>query len=813
MKKTGSLKTVLTVAVLPIVILSISLAGKEIAERHTVAQEAKQLKKIISILPEIGDLVHALQAERGLTSGYLSSGGKKQSAELKNQRAVSDSLAALFATALKTVPLEKYPAQFDSNLTAIATVTNVLQTTREKTDSQGILAAEAVGNYSSQIDTILTTIGSLSMLSPVTEQAEDLTAFTALLRMKEGVGIERATVNGALAAGTFSIPMYQKLISALNSQKENGALFSLHHDEAAGSLSDAISSDLSKEIRAIETAILAFGPGVPLAVSVTPEQWFTLITKKIDGLKEFEIKQVEYLEQEITDVIQSAQHAIVSTIILILVLLSISVGAVFFVLRELTEFIKKTVYCMNEMAQGIYEPQFAVATIITEFETIGKTLGQFQEELKKQKTLRDEQIVLMRKNGEMQEQQIAFESETAKKLSDEAHGHLRSIVAVAMRVNRSAISMGVSSNDVQQISESAQALAAANEELSVTIKDIADLSGRSSQLTSSTLDQVNGAKQTVSQAADMMTTISRSVDTVSGRIDSLVSAVTTITTMINDIEEIAEQTNLLALNATIEAARAGQAGKGFSVVAGEVKNLAGQTREVTNAVRAGMVTLSEEMNQITASIHQSVDSVESGKNSVLAINDEFVRIHESTQAVSLSMDEITVLLGQQEEAISEISHSTITMADNASSVVTKNVTVLDNLEYATKSIDERIAIFANLGTDKALIEIAKNDHIKFKKRIIDTLLNRDSWKSADVSDHHHCRLGKWYYSVGQEKFGGSTLFRKMEVAHEQVHGITREILKHIELNERPQAHEKIHHLERYSEEVIAILDEFSKQVS
>ncbi|PLX39211.1 MAG: hypothetical protein C0606_01335 [Hyphomicrobiales bacterium] len=139
--------------------------------------------------------------------------------------------------------------------------------------------------------------------------------------------------------------------------------------------------------------------------------------------------------------------------------------------------------------------------------------------------------------------------------------------------------------------------------------------------------------------------------------DRLVAAANEIGGIVQVINDIAEQTNLLALNATIEAARAGEAGKGFAVVASEVKALAEQTakstieintqvseiQSATKASTASLSTISEAFLQVRATIEQAADSVEGQREATNAFGSIIDATNQSMQVVAQRIEEISGL--------------------------------------------------------------------------------------------------------------------------------------------------------------------------
>lgn len=164
--------------------------------------------------------------------------------------------------------------------------------------------------------------------------------------------------------------------------------------------------------------------------------------------------------------------------------------------------------------------------------------------------------------------------------------------------------IGAVSTATQQASSNVQTVAAASEELSASIAEI------SGQVAKST----NVAREAVAEIGQANTTMG-----------SLVESSQKIGDVIRLINDIAEQTNLLALNATIEAARAGEAGKGFAVVASEVKNLANQTSKATDEITGQISAMREATDQVAkamASVTSTIQQVDEISSSIAAAVEE-----------------------------------------------------------------------------------------------------------------------------------------------------------------------------------------------
>jgi len=277
---------------------------------------------------------------------------------------------------------------------------------------------------------------------------------------------------------------------------------------------------------------------------------------------------------------------------------------------------------------------------------------------------------------------------------------LRNAQQSATSVSQAASQLSVASAQItrssNQQSESAASMAAAVEELTVSVDNISQhaaeantLSAHAGKLSAEGGSMVGSVVSEMQRIADSVTESAKVIEEL-GQQSEQISAI------VGTIKEIADQTNLLALNAAIEAARAGEQGRGFAVVADEVRKLAERTASSTQEISAMILAIQEGTSRAVTSMKQGVDRVENGVTITARTGDAMTQIEQEANKVVAMVSEISDALRQQSAASTDIAQNVekiANMAEENSQSVSQSAATAAQLEKLATELESEIKRF------------------------------------------------------------------------------------------------------------------------
>ncbi|MGB0696132.1 MAG: methyl-accepting chemotaxis protein [Rhodospirillaceae bacterium] len=342
-------------------------------------------------------------------------------------------------------------------------------------------------------------------------------------------------------------------------------------------------------------------------------------------------------------------------------------------------------------------------------------------------------------------------------------------VDLSIAINEAAISNARMITSANQIDRDVEGTTSAVDAVAARIYHLRETANVVGDKAASANVAAESGEQAVREASRRNETVVVQVNDAAEKVDKLASESQKIGEIVGSIEDIASQTNLLALNATIEAARAGEAGKGFAVVANEVKALANQTARATEDIRQRIGNLIADMTEISSGMSSVRGAVGESSEIIASVAEKVIEISSEIQQVTSSMTEVSQILEEQSLAASDASQSCAAVSAESKERLEGINAVVESMHKVEKRIGLQLQDLAEHDVPHKVIRIAKSDHVIWKKRLADMLIGREALRPEELSSHHHCRLGKWYYGDLARQYQSLPAYRALEAPHARVH--------------------------------------------
>ena len=357
----------------------------------------------------------------------------------------------------------------------------------------------------------------------------------------------------------------------------------------------------------------------------------------------------------------------------------------------------------------------------------------------------------------------------AERLTASSIQELDRVVLLSMCANETSMGSARLLYNLQRVSANSQAVASAAEELQASVQTIRTYSNEVNADNKNALNLVESVAAQLRQSVAAFLNITESVKTNSSAVTSLAGFASTVQGLSDEIKGIAFQTNILALNASVEAARAGDQGRGFAVIAQEMRTLANRSSDATQRISDLAKSFDSQMNRVASSLTETIAVVQTGQAAIAQVDENTQAMYQGLQRTVASIVQISESIDEQNTASTVVARNIARIASQTEHSVHSTDEIVDSIEQIQGYINEQINRLAELSLPNKIIKLAQSDHVIWKKRLVNMICGKQGLQEKELADHHSCRLGKWYDQVTDASLLQRPEFKQLLRPHQLVH--------------------------------------------
>ncbi|ANW25899.1 hypothetical protein BA953_17045 [Vibrio coralliilyticus] len=629
--KNLSFRQKLLLLVTPPVLGALFFSSVNLTAAYKDKVAVEEIQSLVALSIESSRVVHELQKERGATSGFIGSGGTAFKDTMLAQRKTTDNVLRKEATLLssKSAELKSINPEVYTSITDVLQKLNRVAELRTTVDKLDISAGKAAGFYTELNADLLSLSGDIANLSTYGSLTTQLRNYYTFMQAKESAGQERAILSIALSNDMFKPGVYQKAVQLDSFQKAYLNEFSQFatHDQIR-SLNNLNTSQGSKRVAMIKKVVNEkYKDG---NFGVKGEEWFKAATDRINLMKQLEDNLASDINLLVSQLKAEADKAIVYSLTLTIVLILATLLLSIFVSRLLIGQALKLSETINLVASNKDLSYRAPVQSEDELGTSAKSLNDM----------------------------LDIFSDMVRKIEASSIQLATAAEQTSASVNDNAKSLEKQSIETAQAASATEQMTATVNEIAASTTTTAESANRAAALSSDGVSEVENT-------AESMLVLNEQMATANSQVLKLKDSSKEINEIVDVIKSIAEQTNLLALNAAIEAARAGEQGRGFAVVADEVRTLAQRTQESTQKIEAMVVGFQSEADDVSQSIESSFGYVKVSQEQTLSVRGKLEEINSAIVSITDMCNQVATAAEQQVATTNEIAVNIRTINDLA----------------------------------------------------------------------------------------------------------------------------------------------------
>lgn len=641
MLRDASIKSKLLSVALPMLVALLVISTQQVIQLNNTKNSMGKITELTTLSAQNSALVHEVQKERGMSAGFIGSQGNKFGQKLLKQRNVVDKAILSRRTYLNDIKGSIHNKTILAALEKIDQQLAQLDNRRTSVDQLSTSTANIVGFYSQLNASLLNMAYSIADVSQDNDLSLAILAYVNFLLSKERAGIERAIVANSLAKGSFA-PSEQNTYLRLTAEQSN---FISSFDRLASPIiknqwQNTTGNRAFAEVGHIRSNIQSNLPNGPFEIQAGA--WFDIATQRIEQLKNFEDQLTNALLQQANEKLSDASSALTIYFTIIILIISLSSTLAYWLLKSIQQ---QTSYLVKGIQQASKQSDLTTRIKVISKDELGTVATQTNEML-----------------------------ETFGAVIDKIN---KSSIQVASAAEETSATVSEQTQSLEKQQSETTQLAAAINEMSCTAHEIANSTQNSADAASEAETKTCEATQTVTAAVTAISTLANEVTEVGNIISTLNENSASVASVLDVIKNVAEQTNLLALNAAIEAARAGEQGRGFAVVADEVRSLAQRTAEsaveIENIITSFQSNASNADSVVKNSLEQAELTVEQAhiiETKLDSVNNSINTIRDMSHQVASATEEQVAVSEEINQNVTRINDLSLRNATGSSQINT-----------------------------------------------------------------------------------------------------------------------------------------------